>query len=217
MKNIVIWGCSGHAKVLSELLEGKDFRIVAFIDRDKNIQSFISGVPVFSDEHAFLDWLESNRPNEYFYGAIAIGGANGKDRMSINDFFKSAKIITPNLIHSSSYVAITACLSEGVQILAKAIISAGAIIGRNVIINTGSIVEHECIISDGAHIGPGATLAGCVKVGMYSFIGAGSVILPRVKIGKNVIVGAGSVVVKDIPDNVVVAGVPARFLRENKL
>jgi len=51
---------------------------------------------------------------------------------------------------------------------------------------------------------------GAITVGEYSFIGASSVILPGVKIGQNCVVGAGSVVTKSIPDNTVVAGVPAR-------
>lgn len=50
-----------------------------------------------------------------------------------------------------------------------------------------------------------------VKIGNRVFIGAGSIVLPGVTIGNDVIVGAGSVVTKDIPDNAVVAGNPAKF------
>nr|WP_250349320.1 DapH/DapD/GlmU-related protein [Flavobacterium anhuiense] len=50
-------------------------------------------------------------------------------------------------------------------------------------------------------------------MGEFSQIGANSTILPKVKIGKNVIVGAGSVVTKDIPDNCLVVGVPARIIK----
>lgn len=45
------------------------------------------------------------------------------------------------------------------------------------------------------------------------FIGVGSVILPGVTIGNNVVIGAHSVVTKDVPDNSVVGGNPARILR----
>jgi len=48
------------------------------------------------------------------------------------------------------------------------------------------------------------------------WIGGNVVILPGVTIGSNVVVGAGSVVTKDVPDNVVVVGNPARILKENK-
>ena len=56
------------------------------------------------------------------------------------------------------------------------------------------------------------TKIGRVTIGDNVFIGAESVILPNVKIGDNVIIGANSTVTKDIPNNVVVAGNPARII-----
>lgn len=56
------------------------------------------------------------------------------------------------------------------------------------------------------------TKVGKVKIGNNVFVGASTVILPGVTIGDNVIIGAGSVVTKDIPSNVVFAGVPASKL-----
>lgn len=53
---------------------------------------------------------------------------------------------------------------------------------------------------------------GCIEVMDNVFIGCNVTILPDVKIGCNVVIAAGSVVTKDIPDNVVVAGVPARII-----
>lgn len=51
-----------------------------------------------------------------------------------------------------------------------------------------------------------------VEIGNEVFVGAGSIILPGVHIGNRVIIGAGSVVTKDIPDNSVAAGNPARVI-----
>lgn len=59
----------------------------------------------------------------------------------------------------------------------------------------------------------GYTKIAKVEIGNNVFIGANSVILPGVKIGDNVIIGAGSVVTKDIPDNSLVVGNPARIVR----
>lgn len=53
---------------------------------------------------------------------------------------------------------------------------------------------------------------GCIEIGSNVFIGAGTRILPNTKIGSNVVIGAGSIVNKDIPDNSVVAGVPAKVI-----
>ena len=52
----------------------------------------------------------------------------------------------------------------------------------------------------------------CIEIGDNVFIGAGTTILYDVKIGSNVIIGTGSLINKDVPDNCVVAGVPARVI-----
>ena len=54
--------------------------------------------------------------------------------------------------------------------------------------------------------------SGCIEVKNNVFIGSNTIILPNVRIGNNVMVGAGSVVTKDVPDNSVVAGNPARVI-----
>lgn len=58
----------------------------------------------------------------------------------------------------------------------------------------------------------GLTKIGRVSIGDNVFIGAESVVLPNVKIGNNVIIGANSTITNDVPDNVVVAGTPARII-----
>lgn len=58
----------------------------------------------------------------------------------------------------------------------------------------------------------GIAKIGRVKIGNHVMVGASSTILPNVRIGNNVIIGTGSVVTKDIPDNVVCAGNPAKII-----
>lgn len=54
-----------------------------------------------------------------------------------------------------------------------------------------------------------------VYIGSNCFIGIASIILPGVHIGNNCIIGAGAVVTKDFPDNSIIAGNPARRIKEN--
>jgi acetyltransferase-like isoleucine patch superfamily enzyme len=54
-----------------------------------------------------------------------------------------------------------------------------------------------------------------VRIGSGSWLGAGAIVLPGASIGRNVVVAAGSVVRGTVPDHCVVAGVPARIVREH--
>jgi len=60
---------------------------------------------------------------------------------------------------------------------------------------------------------PGINIYGKVIVGDNVFIGSDSIFLPGVTVGNNVIIAAGSVVTKDVPENSVVGGVPAKVIK----
>ena len=87
-------------------------------------------------------------------------------------------------------------------------------IGNDVTITRGvSFITHDGGVAVFRDKHPGLNLYGRITIGNNVFIGINSIILPNVNVGNNVVIGAGSVVNKDIPDNVVVAGVPAKVIK----
>jgi len=88
-----------------------------------------------------------------------------------------------------------------------------AVIGKHCIINTAASVDHDCVIEDFVQISPHATLCGGVSVGEGSQVGAGAVVIPGIRIGRWSLVAAGAVVLRDVPDNVLVMGNPARVVK----
>jgi sugar O-acyltransferase (sialic acid O-acetyltransferase NeuD family) len=211
----VIWGCAGHAKVIASLISSQGGEVTALFDNSE-VTSILPDIPVYWGMPGFQTWLQLAGEVSNFTGVIAIGGSRGRDRIQIQNIFRNAGLNMQPLVHSAAYVCPTASLGDGTQVLAQAVVAADSIVGEACIINHKASVDHECILGSGIHLAPGATLCGCVQVGENTLIGAGSVILPRVNIGSNVIIGAGSVVTKDIPNDVVVFGNPARIARSLK-
>lgn len=211
----IIWGSSGHSKVLADVIYHDRRQIIALFDNDSTAQSSLAGVPLFSGEGSFSRWMNNREFQEPLDAAIAIGGDRGKFRRAIGRLLTRSGINLPLIIHQSATISPTAKIGEGTQVLAGVVIAAEVKIGAFCIANNSTNIDHECLLADGVHIAPGATLCGCVSVGENSMIGAGAVILPRITIGKNVVVGAGAVVTKDIPSDVTAVGNPAKIIHKN--
>jgi acetyltransferase EpsM len=77
-------------------------------------------------------------------------------------------------------------------------------------------VGHDARIDDFVTIAPGAHITGRVRINEGVFIGAGAVVLPGVEVGPWSTIGAGAVVTADVPANAIVAGVPARTIRQRE-
>lgn len=82
-------------------------------------------------------------------------------------------------------------------------------------VHARAVVGRNCIIGANVTIGGKSGWYEVPVIGDNVDISAGVKILGPVRIGNNVIIGANAVVVKDVPDNCVVAGIPARIIKRN--
>lgn len=119
------------------------------------------------------------------------------------------------LVHPSARVSPKSSLAEGSIISAGVVIACHTHLGRHVIVNRGALIGHHTEIGDYTTIQPGANVAGACRIGQAAYIGMGAIVIDHVTVGSHSVVGAGAVVTKDVPDNVVVVGVPARVVKEN--
>jgi sugar O-acyltransferase (sialic acid O-acetyltransferase NeuD family) len=100
-------------------------------------------------------------------------------------------------------------IGNGCNIMTGTVITSEVQLGEAVLINLNCTIGHNVRIGRYTELSPGVHLSGNTTVGEFSVLGTGTVVIPNVKIGNNVVVAAGSVVTKDVPDNVMLAGVPA--------
>ena len=145
----------------------------------------------------------------------AVGGLSTTFRNRFIEQVAAFGIKFATIIHPSAMMSSTSSLGEGTVVLKSANISTYTIIGRYVRVGTGAIIGHHTEIGDYVTITPGANIGGACTIGEATWIGIGAVVIDQISIGAHSVVGAGAVVTKDVPDNVMVAGVPARIIKEN--
>ena len=202
-KEIVLIGYSGHGLVVAESAISSNMNLKYYSEKNK-----ITSNPYklkyigFENSQHFKGWEES------FSYVLGIG--NNKLRQEIANLINSKKKRILNVIHGSASISNEINIGKGNLIARNVSINPFVTINDFCILNTGCIIEHECVIESAVHIGPGAVLAGNVKIGERTFVGANSTIKQGVIIGKDVIIGAGSVVLNNIADGKKVVGNPSR-------
>ncbi|GIN11396.1 2,3,4,5-tetrahydropyridine-2,6-dicarboxylate N-acetyltransferase [Shouchella clausii] len=113
-------------------------------------------------------------------------------------------------------------IGKGAVIMMGASINIGAVIGEGTMIDMNAVLGGRATVGKNCHVGAGAVLAGVIEPPSASpviiedgvVIGANAVILEGVRVGAGAVVAAGAIVTEDVPANTVVAGTPARVIKE---
>jgi acetyltransferase EpsM len=194
---MIVYGASGHGKVIIEILESAGVADIAvWDDADKApICSYTVQKPVAQPIDKMI---------------IAIG-VNATRKRVVERIDSAAAFGTA--VHAFSQISKRAAIGEGTVVMAGVVVNADTKVGRHCILNTSSSIDHDCVLGDYVHISPNATLCGDVQVGEGTHIGAGATVIQGVRIGRWCTIGAGAVVIKDIPDHATAVGNPAKVIK----
>lgn len=202
---LIVFGASGHAKVVIDIIEQQgNYTVAGLVDDDVELKGTrLFSYPVFGTR-AELTALMSEKLR---HAIVAIGDNTARAAVALLLEQHGWHFVTA--VHPRASIGRGVELSPGSAIMAGCVINADAFVGKHAIINTGATIDHDCRIGDAVHVAPGCHLCGDVSVGAGSFLGAGTNVVPGIRIGTNVTVGAGSTVIRDIADGQKVFGAPA--------
>ncbi len=200
---IYLYGASGHAKVVIEILERQQKIISGLIDVNPAIKTIFE-YPVFQ-EMPDVDLKDDVK-------MIICVGDNIIRKALAEKTLAGFEVAT----HPSANISLRSSIGEGAVIMAGVSVNSGVNIGKHAILNTNCSIDHDCNLENYVHISPNAALAGNVRVGEGTHIGIGACVIQGIKIGRWATIGAGTVIIRDVPDYAVVVGNPGRIIKYNK-
>jgi UDP-N-acetylbacillosamine N-acetyltransferase len=210
---LFVYGAGGHGKVVADILiANKDPNFAGFVDDGVGLRgTSVLGFPIYGDRH----WLEREVKKAPVTVALGIADNSVRQVLAAKCLAWGAELAT--LVHPAASVSGSARLGPGTVVMAHAVINPNAKIGSGSIVNTSAVIEHDVELGDFVHVAPNAVLGGASRLGNLSHLGMGAVVIQCISIGEHTVIGAGAVVVRDIPENVIAFGVPARIHRSLNL
>ena len=168
---------------------------------------------VFGDWNELRPILEANKSN---IEDIVIENDRRNSAVPLLDMKDVQARIEPGAIIRENVT-----IGKNAVIMMGAVINIGAVIGDGTMIDMGAVLGGRATVGKNCHIGAGAVLAGVIEPASAKpvvvedgvLVGANAVVIEGVRIGRGAVVAAGAIVIEDVPDEMVVAGCPARVIK----
>ncbi len=212
MSTIGICGLGGASKEIYELIcriNDNQWDEVIFVDKVVNEPGQIfRGCKVYSFEDTKT--MYSEEEIEY---VISVGDVYLREK--IFKQIKSAGYNLATIIAPGVYIPQSVMMGEGVIIRENCFISVDTIFKDNAMIQPNVAIGHDVIVNENSIVSAHCSIAGGVLIGRNTYIALNCAIKELISIGSDSIVAMGSVVNKNVGDNVIVSGNPARVLSKN--
>ncbi len=207
---MIIIGARGHAKEVLQIFNQLDSTSNIFLFDD-----ITTNLPAkFMSKYEILKTTEDvkrifSQDNRFVLG---LGGPLNRYELS-RKFLKLGGSLESIISPFAQIGNYDITLGRGLNIMTFSVIYNNVSIGEGTLINSGCSIHHDVVIGKYCELSPGSRILGNCTIGDYCQIGSNAVVLPSVKIGSNVIIGAGAVVTKDVADNSLAVGIPARTIK----
>ena len=210
MKSVII-GAGTYGEVYLAYLQEAGIEIVGFLDDNpRYINQKVCGIPVLGE----LDFLACLK-DKYDVEAVYCPLGNNKLRVEILKCALSLGYEVPNFIHSTVVLSPNVKIGDkGIYILPKTVIMPWCNIHDFVMMSVNSVVSHHTILEEGVFLSFGVNFGASIIAHKYAYIGISATVMTGVhELGENCLIGAGAVVIKDVPQNAIMAGIPAKVLK----
>jgi sugar O-acyltransferase (sialic acid O-acetyltransferase NeuD family) len=209
---MLIIGAKGFAKEVLEVLQQ--------LDQLENLCFYDDVTTDIPDKlYDKFPILKTNKEAEIYFKEVSnnftIGIGNPVLRRKLYDKFTSLGGEFTSTVSPFAQVGFFGNqIENGCNIMTGTIITSDIQVMKGTLINLNCTIGHDSIIGNFVELSPGVHISGNCTIGDFTVFGTNATMLPKLTVGKNVIVGAGSVVTKDLPDNCVAVGIPAKIIKE---
>ena len=208
MRDLVIVGNGGHAKVVIDILEERgDYNILGIITKNKGDEISIGSYQVLGDDNLLKELFNQGVK----FAVIGVGGfTDNIRRKRIYENLKNIGFQIISAIHPTASISRTVLMGEGNVVFSGVVINPYVRMGNNVIVATGSTIDHDSEIKDHSLISAGVTVGAETKIEEEVLLALGSKVISGVTICKGTLIGAGALVTRGISEPGTYFGMPAK-------
>lgn len=218
MNQLVILGGSGIGRIAADIAKYAGYKVIGFLNDFEPVGSQIgkyNPLPVIGTTNDISKYLKKK---DYYFFVAYVGLENEKATYEKVKSLNIPENQLVTLIHPTAYIPDGICnIGPGCLIGPYCVLSPDVTIGKQCILLAHSFIGHDSVLEHFAHVTTNGVVGANVHIGKAAHVGSNSVIREKTNIGDFALIGSGSVVLKDVDENTVVAGNPARLIKAKTL